>query len=125
MHEAPTLPVRVGVPPKAGLAWAAWAPTAALAITEDDEPWVSVSRVPATVSTLPAMPLGNLGVLTGMATCEPLLVTYTDHFVPKCFCALPIVIVAVARRWVTSIVAVTPNDLKALTTALRADDGAP
>jgi len=38
---------------------------------------------------------------------------------------LPIETVALARRWVTSTVAVIPEDLNALTTALRFDEGAP
>ena len=44
---------------------------------------------------------------------------------PNSFCALPIVGVALARRWVTSIVALTFCFLKALTTSLRFDDDAP
>ena len=44
---------------------------------------------------------------------------------PNIFCALPIDTVAVARRWVTWIFAVTPCDLKAFTTPFRTDDLAP
>ena len=57
------MPVRVGVPP-----------TNALACALDELPCVSCSRIPATVSTLPLMPLGSFGVFTGSATLAPLLV---------------------------------------------------
>ena len=44
---------------------------------------------------------------------------------PNSFCALPIVDVALTRRWVTSTVALTLCFLNALTTPLRFDDEAP
>ena len=53
------VPVRVGVPPSTALVCAL------------DEPWLSCSRVPATVSTFPFIPEGSFGVLTGSATFAP------------------------------------------------------
>ena len=44
---------------------------------------------------------------------------------PNIFCALPIDTVAHARRWVTSILAVIPWDLKAFLTPFRTEDFAP
>ena len=44
---------------------------------------------------------------------------------PNSFCALPIVGVALTRRWVTSTVALTFCFLNALTTSLRFDEEAP
>ena len=44
---------------------------------------------------------------------------------PNSFCALPIVGVALTRRWVTSTVAFTFCFLNALTTSLRFEDEAP
>ena len=63
-HPNAGVPVRVGVPPSAG----------ACAVTAEELPPESCTRIPAMVSTLPLIPFGNFGVFTGRATLEPLLV---------------------------------------------------
>ena len=59
VHPSAGVPVRVGVPPSTAL------------VVALDDPFVSCTRMPATVSTLPLIPLGSFGVLTGSATCAP------------------------------------------------------
>ena len=55
--------------------------------------------MPATTSTFPFIPLGSFGVFTGSETSWlPEDVRYTAHFVPNIFWALPIEMVALARR---------------------------
>ena len=61
--------------------------------------------MPATVSTLPAIPFGSFGVLTGSATRALEAARYTFHLVPNSLCALPTGTVALTRRWVTSTLA--------------------
>ena len=56
------VPVRVGVPPS----------TTTAARAADELPPESCWRMPATVSTLPLIPLGSFGVATGIASFEPL-----------------------------------------------------
>src|SRR6478735_9367956 len=82
-HPVTGVPVRVGVPPACD----------ALALCPTS------SRRPAIVSTLPFRPDGSFGVLTGSAT-EPSGPAYTFHLVPNSFCALRMLIVALARRCV-------------------------
>src|SRR6478752_4382299 len=82
------------------------------------------SATPAIVSTFPAMPDGALGVLAGSATVWPES-EYRFHLTPNIFWAFLMLIVASDRRWVTSILAVTPYCLNALMTPLRLDDDAP
>ena len=66
------------------------------------DPFVNCRRVPSIVSTLPLIPDGALGVLTGGATCAPDFALSTAHLVPNSFFALPISRVAVGRSRVTS-----------------------
>jgi hypothetical protein len=112
-HPNAGVPVRVGVP------------LAATAAADALLPELICEPIPATVSTLPLIPEGSSGVSTGNATLAPEPVLYTFHLVPNSFWALPTLIVALTRRWVTSTVAVTPLDLNAFTTPLRFADDAP
>src|SRR3954469_8697882 len=105
------VPVRSGGPPATAGAWAAWPAgvraTDVVGVGVAADPEIT-RRVPAIVSTLPARPVPpTLGVCVGNARVSPPDL-YSVHEVPNSFCALPIEIVAVICRWVTSAFAVTP-----------------
>src|SRR4051812_36833936 len=125
------VPVRVGVPPlsearrRPGNCRAA---RGALTTSEAARELLCVTfnRTPAITSTLPLIPDGAFGVLTGSATYWPdCPVSYRSHLTPNIFCAFLMLCVTNARRCVTSIVGVLPYFLNALITPVRFEDEAP